>query len=58
MENKKFVPFEKLSKKEQKKINLQKRNNWNGCNPTTKVVPSAKQYSRKTKHKKSALFEC
>ena len=55
---KKFVPYDKMSKKEKKKVNAQKRNDWNGCNPTTKIVPSAKAYSRKTKHKKSALLEC
>lgn len=54
----KFIPYDKLSKKEKRKVNSQKRNDWNGCNPTTKVVPSAKAYSRKTKHKKSALYEC
>lgn len=55
---KKFIPYEKLSKKEKKKINSQKRNDWNGCNPTTKIVPSQKNYSRKIKHKKSAFNDC
>ncbi len=47
----KFIPFEKLSKKEQKKINLKSRNNWGEVNPSTKVVDtSKKKYSRKEKH--------
>lgn len=52
---KKFVPYDKMSKKEKKRVNAQKRSDWNGCNPTTKVIPSGKAYSRKVKHKKSAL---
>lgn len=47
----KFVPFEKLSKKEQKRINLQKRNDWNGLNPVTRVADTdRKKYKRKPKH--------
>ena len=34
----KFVPFEKLSKKEKRKINLAKRNDWNGLNPSTRIA--------------------
>ncbi len=45
----KFIPFEKLSKKEKKKINAEKRNNWKGLNPSTRVVPNKKAYSRKRK---------
>lgn len=52
---KKFIPYEKLSKKEKKKINNKKRQDWGTCNPTTKVVPSKKEYSRKVKHKKSVF---
>lgn len=49
----KFVPFEKLSKKEQKKLNSAKRNDWKGLNPVTRVADkSDKKYSRKEKHKK------
>ena len=52
---KKFVPYEKLSKKKKKEINNKKRQNWGTCNPATKVVPSEKEYTRKIKHKKSAF---
>ena len=47
MAKNKFVPFEKLSKKEQKKRNAQKRGDWGLTKPITKVVPSKKVYNRK-----------
>jgi len=43
----KFVPFEKLSKKEQKERNKQKRGAWGEVKPITKIVPSKKVYNRK-----------
>jgi len=47
----KFVPYEKLSKKEQKKIDAGKRRDWNGIDPATKVVDKDKKaYKRKPKH--------
>ena len=47
----KFTSFEKLSKKEQKKINAEKRRDWNGLNPVTRVVENDKKtYKRKPKH--------
>jgi hypothetical protein len=42
-----FVPYEKLSKKEQKKINAQKRKDWNGVVPVTRKVENKKVYNRK-----------
>ena len=48
---KKFVPYEKLSKKEKKKLNSAKRRDWNGLNPVTRVADAPKKYSRKEKHK-------
>jgi hypothetical protein len=52
----KFIPFEKLSKKEQKKRNAQKRGNWGKVNPTTKFIPSKKQYNRKKVNKNDLPF--
>ena len=47
----KFVSFDKLSKKEQKKINSEKRRDWNGLNPVTRIAPNNKKaYKRKAKH--------
>ena len=53
----KFISYEKLSKKEQKKLNAQKRLDWNGINPVTKIIPDSKKaYKRKPKHI-SAIYE-
>ena len=47
----KFVSYGKLSKKEQKKLSAEKRRDWNGFNPVTRVVPDSKKvYRRKPKH--------
>lgn len=48
----KFVPFEKLSKKEQKKLNNLKRKSWDGVNPVTRIADTdkKKKYQRKPKH--------
>lgn len=45
-----FVTFDKLSKKEQKKINITKRRTWRdyGCqSPVTKVVTDKKKQEKK-----------
>lgn len=47
MAKNKFVSYDKLSKKEQKKRNAQKRGDWGLTKPITKVVPSKKVYNRK-----------
>lgn len=47
-----FVSFEKLSKKEQKRLNNLKRKTWDSVNPITKVVTDKTKYSRKEKYKK------
>ena len=39
----KFVSYDKLSKKEQKKLNSGKRRDWNGLNPVTRVAPDNKK---------------
>ena len=51
-----FVSFEKLSKKEQKRLNNLKRKGWDTVNPVTKVVSDKTKYSRKEKHKKGADY--
>ena len=52
----KFTSFDKLSKKEQKKLNAAKRRDWNGVSPVTRVVPDNKKaYRRNPKHR-SRLF--
>lgn len=54
----KFVSFEKMSKKEQKKLNAEKRRDWNGINPVSRVVPDNKKaYKRNPKHRSSLYAE-
>lgn len=48
---KKFVPFEKMSKKQQKKINAEKRGSWNGVDPVTRIADTdIKKYRRRPKY--------
>lgn len=47
---KKFVPAEKLSKKEKRKLNALKRGSWNGLNPVTRKPENPKAYKRKKMH--------
>ena len=42
----KFIPYEKLSKKQQKAVNAAKRKSWDGVNPVTRVSVSEKAYNR------------
>lgn len=46
----KFVSYEKMSRKERRKIDSAKRRDWNGLNPATRVSEKNKKYSRKIKH--------
>ncbi len=50
----KFVPYEKMSKKEKKKIDALKRSDWGLLNPTVRKFDNDKtRYSRKQKHKRA-----
>jgi len=42
----KFVPFEKLSKKEKRAQNAKRRNTWGSLNPVTRKPPNPKAYNR------------
>lgn len=42
----KMIPFEKMSKKERKRINAEKRNLW-GMNPVTRTVKNKKAFDSK-----------
>lgn len=48
---KKFVPFEKLSKKKQRELNAQKRGGWGGFNPVTRKPKNPKAYDRRKAQK-------
>jgi len=43
----KFVPFEKLSKKEQRRRNLEKRGGWGPLSPVTRRSKDPKAYNRR-----------
>lgn len=42
----KFIPYEKLSKKEKRKLDLTKRQTWGELNPITRKPASSKAYNR------------
>ena len=42
----KFIPYEKLSKKEKRKLDQAKRQTWNNLNPVTRKPVSSKAYNR------------
>ena len=44
----KFVPYEKLSKKEKRKLDQAKRQTWGELNPVTRKPESSKAYNRTT----------
>ena len=43
----KFIPYEKLSKKERRKMNLAKRQTWGDMNPVTRKPENSKAYNRR-----------
>ena len=45
----KFVPYEKMSKKDRRAQDLKKRQTWGNLRPCTKKIPSAFIYNRKSK---------
>lgn len=43
----KFIPYEKLSKKEKRKVDAAKRNTWGNLNPVTRKPQNSKTYNRR-----------
>lgn len=43
----KFIPYEKRSKKEQRKIDAMRRGTWGPLNPVTRKPQNSKAYNRK-----------
>ena len=43
----KFIPYEKLSKKEKRKIDAAKRGTWGDLNPVTRKPQNSKAYNRR-----------
>ena len=44
---KKFIPYEKLSKKEKKALDALRRGSWGDVNPVTRKSPNPKAYNRR-----------
>ena len=42
----KFIPYEKRSKKEKRKLDLARRQTWGELNPVTRKPPNSKAYNR------------
>lgn len=51
----KFIPFDKLSKKEKRKRNNEKRGDWGNTNPATKVIPNT--YKQRREKEKAESFD-
>lgn len=47
----KFIPFEKRSKKEQRKLNSQRRGSWGALSPVTRTSKNPKAYNRQKARK-------
>ena len=43
----KFIPYEKLSKKERRRLDQAKRQTWGGINPVTRKPENSRAYNRK-----------
>ena len=46
----KFVPYEKLSKKEKRKLDQARRQTWGELNPVTRKPENSKAYNRRRTH--------
>lgn len=42
----KFIPYEKLSKKEKRRLDAQRRTTWGASSPVTRKPANSKAYSR------------
>lgn len=42
----KFIPYEKLSKKEKRRLDNRRRNTWGEVNPVTRKPENSKAYNR------------
>lgn len=53
----KFIPYDKMSKKQQKEYNKKQRLDWGMVHPSTKTMKSKKDYTRKKKHKLAGGYD-
>ena len=54
----KFIPFEKLSKKEQRKRNREKRSGWGPLSPITRRSENPKAYNRRKAQRRWTATLC
>ncbi len=47
----KFIPFEKLSKKQKRQLNVSRRKDWGAISPVTRRPENPKAYNRKKARK-------
>ncbi len=56
----KFVPYEKMSKRERRALDRQRRGSWGAISPVSRRIESKKRYNRKKakqeQHSASPLF--
>lgn len=56
---KNWIPFEKLSKKKQRELNVQRRRDWGSVNPVTRRPENSKAYHRQKAQKwKEDFHDC
>ena len=53
----KFIPYEKLSKKEKRKLDQAKRQTWGMFNPVTRKPINSKAYNRKKSQNLNGMFK-
>ena len=53
----KFIPYEKLSKKERRKIDLARRQTWGELNPVTRKPENSRAYNR-SKARSMDRYQC
>ena len=52
MDPNRFIPYKKLSKRQQKDVDRQKRRVWNTLNPVTRCPERPDAYNRKTENRR------
>lgn len=57
MKEKKFVPFEKMSKRKQREINNSKRSTWGDFDPTTRVESLGYDRQKEKRNTKKSVDE-
>ena len=53
----KFIAYEKLSKKEKRKLDGKKRKTWGGLSPITRKTKNRKGYDRKNRCRRKDSFD-